>query len=204
MRVLISIRLTNPLSNLNIEQVTRSSNFPLLRSILEFLDEYRFDGIELDSPSTTANWSAFKTLLKRIGIPLAKKGYVLAVALDPEDPVDSELPSIVDLITLKTWQELLTCQNCESTTKFALHPGPLSFVALKTSEWMAQISAEQKTKIVLALPIFGQGYTLKYENLTDVGAPVLGPGKEGVYTKRRDGQLAYYEVKYISHNQNSQ
>ncbi|XP_020293834.1 probable chitinase 3 isoform X2 [Pseudomyrmex gracilis] len=194
LRVLISIKFANPLSSLNIEQVARSSNFTLLRSILEFLDEYRFDGIELDSPTAGENWSAFKTLLKRIGISLAKKGYVFAVSLNPEDPVDSELPSIVDLITLKTWRELSTCRNCESTTKFALHPGPLSFVAHKTSEWIAQISAEQKSKIVLALPIFGQGYILKYANLTNAGAPVLGPGKEGVYTKRQDGKLAYFEV----------
>jgi len=141
-------------------------------------------------------------MLKIIGALLSRKGYTLAVALRPEDPVDPELLSIVDLLILRSWRDMPFCQDgsCkvknEIMEKIALHPGPLSFVAQNMSDWVRQVSVEQRSKIVLALPIFGQGYTLKYDNLSDTGAPILGPGREGDYTKQQDGKLAYYEVKY--------
>jgi len=122
------------------------------------------------------------------------------VALGSDDLLDPELASIVDLITLRSWRDFPTCQNynnCEETKQFALHPGPLSFVARNVSEWINRIDIEQRSKIILGLPIFGQGYTLQFSNRTNVGAPILGPGKEGVYTKRQDGRLAYYEVRYF-------
>lgn len=171
----------------------------MVSSILDFLEEYRFDGIELDWPTAAEDWPHFKTLLKLIGAPLAKKGYTFAVVLRPGDLVDPELASIVDLIILRSWRDLpLTCWNdpdCEKTDRFALHPSPLSFVARNTSEWIKQVGRGQRSKIVLALPVFGQGYTLRFDNLTDAGAPVSAPGREGAYTKRRDGKLAYYEVR---------
>jgi len=174
----------------------------LVSSILDFLEEYHFDGIELDWPTAAEDWSHLKTLLKLIGAPLAKKGYTFAVALSPEDPVDPELASIVDLIILRSWRDFpLACQNdpdCERMDRFALHPSPLSFVARNTSEWIKRVRIGQRSKIVLALPVFGQGYTLRFDNLTNAGAPVLGPGAEGSYTKRQDGKLSYYEVSLSS------
>lgn len=167
-------------------------------SILEFLEEYRFDGIELDWSTASLDWPQFKILLKLIGAPLARKGYTLAVALKPEDPVDPELVSLVDLIILKSWSNVKPpCSSCEKTEHPVLHPGPLSFIVQNASKWVEQVGAEQRSKIVLAIPVFGQGYTLKFGNLTDAGAPTQKPGKQGAYTKWKDGKLAYYEVKYI-------
>lgn len=195
--MLISIQ-PNPHRSLIIQRNANLSNdFPLPESILKFLEEYRFDGIELDWPTAALDWPQFKILLKLIGAPLAKKGYTLAVALKPEDPVDPELVSIVDLIILKSWRDVQpACSSCEKTERHVLHPGPLSFIVRNASKWIEQVSAEQRSKIVLAIPVFGQGYTLKFGNLTNVGAPARRPGKEGAYTKWRDGKLAYYEVKY--------
>lgn len=200
--MLISITNQNLHDGIFIQYSSNVTLFPQ-KSILEFLEEYPFDGIELDWPAAAEDWQSFKNMLKIIGASLARKGYTLAVALRPEDPVDPEIVSIVDLVILKSWLDMPHCQDdnsiCEMKNeiieKVALHPGLLSFVAQNTSEWVRQVSVEQRSKIVLALPIFGQGYTLKYDNLTDAGAPVLGPGREGDYTKRQDGKLAYFEVK---------
>ncbi|XP_012524289.2 probable chitinase 10 [Monomorium pharaonis] len=195
LRVLISIQPNRHRSLVIQRNANLSTNFPLRESILKFLEEYRFDGVELDWPTAASDWPQFKILLKLIGAPLAKKGYTLAVALKPEDPVDSELVSIVDLIILKSWRDVQSaCSTCERTERHVLHPGPLSFIVRNASKWIEQVSAEQRSKIVLAIPIFGQGYTLKFSNRTDVGAPAQEPGKEGAYTKWRDGKLAYYEV----------
>ncbi|XP_018313223.1 probable chitinase 3 [Mycetomoellerius zeteki] len=195
LRVLISIQ-PNPHRSLIIQRNDNlSTNFPLRESILKFLEEYRFDGIELDWSTAAQDWSQFKILLKLIGAPLAKRGYILAVALTPEDPVDLELLPIVDLIILKSWRDVQpACASCERTEYPTLHPGPLSFIVQNTSKWVEQVSAGQRSKFVLAIPIFGQGYTLKFDNLTDVGALVQKSGKEGAYTKLGDGKLAYYEV----------
>lgn len=198
LRVLISIHPNLHRSLVIQRSANLSADFPLRESILKFLEEYRFDGIELDWPTAAQDWSQFKVLLKLIGVPLARKGYTLAVTLKPDDPVDSELVSIVDLIILKSWQDIqLTCSSCKKTEHPVLHPGPLSFIVQNASKWVEQVSAKQRSKIVLAIPIFGQGYTLKFGNLTNVGAPIQKPGKEGAYTKWRDGKLAYYEVKCI-------
>lgn len=162
----------------------------LVQSILGFLETYRFDGIEIDWPSAAEHWSDFKLLLRKVAAPLSKKGYTLAVVVRPEDPVDREIASIVDLILLRSWREIL-----QSREILALHPAPLSFVARNVNKWIEHVGTEHTSKIVLGLPIFGQGYTLRFDNFTDVGAPVLGPGRESVYTKQKDGTLAYYEVR---------
>ncbi|KMQ90450.1 putative chitinase 1 [Lasius niger] len=201
LRVLVS--LTNPslLDGALIQYYSNVTLFPQ-KSILEFLEEYPFDGVELDWPTAVEEWQSFKNMLRTIGAPLARRGYTLAVTLRPDDPVDPELASIVDLIILRSWRDLPDCRDgspsCkmrhETMRKIASHPGLLSFVARTTSEWIKQVGVEQRSKIVLALPIFGQGYTLRFDNLTDAGAPILGPGRGGEHTKRRDGKLAYYEV----------
>ncbi|KAL6266443.1 hypothetical protein P5V15_003293 [Pogonomyrmex californicus] len=195
LRVLISIQPSLHYS-LIIQQKANFSNsdFTLRESILKFLEEYRFDGIELDWPTAAQDWPQFKILLKMISAPLVKKGYTLAVALKPEDPLDSELASLVDLIILKSWRDVRSpCPLCEKMDQSALHPGSLSFVQ-NVSKWIEQIGAGQRSRIVLAIPIFGQGYTFKFGNLTDIGAPIQNPGKQGAYTKWKDGKLAYYEV----------
>lgn len=194
--MLISIH-PDPHRSLAIQRnANLSTDFPLRESILKFLEEYRFDGIELDWPTAAQDWPQFKTLLKLISVPLAKEGYTLAVALKPEDPVDPELVSIVDLIILKSWRDQPACSSCERTEHPVFHPGPLSFIVQNASKWVEQVGAEQRSKIVLAIPMFGQGYTLKFGNLTKVGTFSQKFGKEDAYTKLRDGKLAYYEVKY--------
>lgn len=200
--MLISITHPNAALGRRIRRASRAANFPLISSILEFLEEYRFDGIELDWPTAAADWSHFKTLLRLIGTPLAKKGYTFAVALRPGDLVDPELASIVDLMILRSWRDFPPlCEgdpDCERADRVALHPSPLSYVARNTNEWIRRVGVAQRSKIVLALPVFGQGYTLQFGNLTDAGAPVSAPGREGPYTKRWDGKLAYYEVRYFN------
>ncbi|XP_070161707.1 probable chitinase 10 [Polyergus mexicanus] len=201
LRVLISITNQNLHDGIFIQYFSNATLSPQ-KSILKFLEEYPFDGIELDWPAAAEDWQSFKNMLKVIGASLARKGYTLAVALRPEDPVDPELLSIVDLVILRSWLDMPYCQDdssiCEMRNeiieKVAVHPGLLSFVAQNTSEWVRRVSVEQRSKIVLALPIFGQGYTLKYDNLTDAGAPILGLGREGDYTKWENGKLAYFEV----------
>ncbi|KAG7205193.1 hypothetical protein KM043_018281 [Ampulex compressa] len=162
----------------------------LIVSILRFLEHHEFDGVEIDSENSVEYPEDFKAFLKRLGVALRQNGYILALTQRPEDPADREIASITDLILLRAWRDVPGYRR----EKLALHPAPLKFVIRVTNKWITRLSSEQITKIVLGLPSFGQGYTLKFGNFTDAGAPVLGPGIQGPYTKRQDGRLAYYEV----------
>lgn len=150
------------------------------RSVLEFLENYQFDGVEI-------NWNTsiihLKQLLRSLYHPLTNQGYSLAVALKPDDPVDAEIADYTDMIILQAWHN----RNHE----FATYPAPLELATSLTKKWTD--SGINPAKIILGVPFWGYSYTLKFRNLTNAGSPVIGPGLEGAYTKHR-GILAYYEI----------
>lgn len=49
------------------------------------------------------------------------------------------------------------------------------------------------SKLVLGMPTYGRSFTLASSSDTRVGAPAVGPGAPGPFTKD-GGVLAYYEV----------
>lgn len=162
----------------------------LAKSILTFVQDHGFDGVEIDWKSSPEHTNHLKILLRAIKQSFLDHRYILAVAQRPEDPVDPEIPSIADLVLLRAWRESPPFRR----EKLALHPAPLKYVVRLTNKWIDRIPREYRSKIVLGLPIFGQGYTLRFGNLTDVGAPVIGPGADDVYAEQKYGRLAYYEV----------
>ncbi|XP_029168632.1 probable chitinase 10 [Nylanderia fulva] len=208
LQVLIS--LTNYIVYDDIQFFSKMPSFPE-KSILEFLEKYPFDGIELDWPTVADDWDSFKIILKTFSFSFTRIGYTLAVALRPDDPVDPELAQIADLIILRSWRDTLVCQeddfDCETKRdrmkKVVSHPGLLSFVAQNTSEWLKQVEVDQRSKIVLALPIFGEEYTLEsnsrdrrlayYEvcDKLETGLWISGRDEEGPYLKRGDQWIGY-------------
>ncbi|XP_076244080.1 putative chitinase 10 [Calliopsis andreniformis] len=192
LRVLVSIAVPNR-GKLFDEAVKNHCSLHcerLAKSILSFLRDHDLDGVEIDWEGSSEHSSDLKLLLKAIKKSFAGNDYVLAVTQRPEDPVDPEIPSVVDLVLLRAWRESPQFRR----EKLALHPAPLKYVARVTNRWIDWIPRELRSKIVLGLPIFGQGYTLKFGNSTDVGAPIIGPGMDDVYAKQKYGRLAYYEV----------
>lgn len=163
----------------------------LAKSILSFLERHDFDGVEIDWESSSEHSNDLKLLLKAIRRSFVGGDYILAVAQRPEDPADQEVTSITDLVLLRAWRESPPPRR----EKLALHPAPLKYVSRTTSKWIDRIPREHRSKVVLGLPILGQGYTLKFGNFTDVGAPVVGPGTDDAYASQKNGRIAYYEVK---------
>nr|XP_031849252.1 probable chitinase 10 [Nomia melanderi] len=162
----------------------------LAKSILRFLENHGFDGVEIDWESSSENANGLKSLLRALRNTLAAHRYILAVAQRPADPVDPEIVSAVDLLLFRAWRD----SPLHRREKLALHPAPLNYVFRVTNKWLDRIPRDQKSKVILGLPAFGQGYTLQFGNLTDAGAPIVGPGNEDIYTKQSNGRLAYYEV----------
>ncbi|XP_043252760.1 probable chitinase 10 [Colletes gigas] len=192
LRVLISIAPPNR-GKLFIEATKNHCTLhceKLAKSVLSFLKEHDLDGVEIDWESSSEHSNDLKLLLKILRRTLADHEYILAVAQRPEDRVDREIAAVVDLIFLRAWRETPPFRR----EKLALHPAPLNYVARVTNKWLDRVPREHRSKIVLGLPIFGQGYTMKFGNFTDARAPIAGPGVEDAYAKQMNGRLAYYEV----------
>ncbi|XP_043594466.1 probable chitinase 10 isoform X2 [Bombus pyrosoma] len=160
------------------------------KSILSFLEAHDFDGVEIDWDGSPDRFNDLKLLLRTIKKLFADREYILAIVQKPDDPVDQEITSVADLVLLRAWRDSPAFRR----EKLALHPAPLKYVARVTNKWIDQIPTEHRSKIILGLPVFGQGYTLKFGNFTDTGAPIIGPGIEDVYTKQKNGRMAYYEI----------
>ncbi|XP_076756261.1 putative chitinase 10 [Xylocopa sonorina] len=160
------------------------------RSVVSFLQAHDLDGIEIDWESSAERSNDLKSLLKTIKNAFADKEYIIAVAQRPDDPVDRQITSLADLVLLRAWRDSPVYRR----EKLALHTAPLKYVIRVTNKWIDRVPREHRSKIVLGLPVFGQGYTLKFGNLTGAGAPIIGPGIEDVYNERKSGRMAYYEI----------
>ncbi|CAK9798859.1 Probable chitinase 10 [Anthophora quadrimaculata] len=192
LRVLISIAVPNRgklFSELTKNRCTLHCE-QFARSLLSFLQTHDFDGVEIDWEGSGEHSEDLKILLKEIKKSLANNEYILAVAQRPDDTVDREVCSTVDLVLLRAWRDVPTYRR----EKLALHPAPLNYVARVTNKWIERIPREHRSKMILGLPVFGQRYTLKFGNRTDLGAPTIESGIEDDHSKQRNGRVAYYEI----------
>ncbi|XP_014602332.1 PREDICTED: probable chitinase 3 [Polistes canadensis] len=192
LRILISIML--PSEIFKSSKLNEADYEKISQSILSFINQHDFDGVlinwQMKDTWQTNAMTDLKILSKILKKHLADEGLTLAIALRAEDRVHRETISNFDLVILKAWREDLHLRK----EKYALHPAPLKFAIRAVEKWFERAGMEQASKTILGLPIFGDGYTLKFGNFTDAGAPILGPGLPGPYTGRRNGRLAYYEI----------
>lgn len=190
LQVLVSISISVSSRGKLFSDLTKSYCEKFAKSIVNFLQTHDFDGVEIDWEGSANHSNDLKLLLRTIRKFFVDQEYVLAVVQRPEDPVDQEISSVADLLLLRAWRDNPTFRR----EKLALHPAPLKYVARVTNKWIDRVPREHRSKIVLGLSVFGQGYTLKFENYTDAGAPIIGPGIENTYDKQKNGRMSYYEI----------
>lgn len=195
LRILISIMF--PSERFKSSKLNEADYEKISQSILNFIHQQDFDGVLIDwhigdawQTNAMTELKIFSKILKK---NLADEELFSAIALHAEDRVHRETISNFDLVILKPWRNDLNLRR----DKFALHPAPLKTVIRAVNKWFERTGMEQASKTVLGLPIFGDGYTLKFGNFTDAGAPILGPGIPGPYTGASNGRLAYYEVRHL-------
>ncbi|KAL2745938.1 putative chitinase 10 isoform X1 [Vespula maculifrons] len=192
LRILISIMF--PSERFKSSKLNEADYEQISQSILSFIRQQDFDGVLIDwqiedawQTNAMTELKIFSKILKK---NLADEELSSAIALHAEDRVHRETISNFDLVILKPWRSEFNLRR----DKFALHPAPLKTVIRTVNKWFERAGMEQASKTVLGLPIFGDGYTLKFGNFTDAGAPILGPGIPGLYTRASNGRLAYYEI----------
>ncbi|XP_026668803.1 probable chitinase 10 isoform X2 [Ceratina calcarata] len=159
-------------------------------SLLNFLEAHDLDGVEINWETSSERSNDLKLLLKTIRKAFGEREYILAVAQRPDDPVDQEITSIADLVILRAWRDSPAFRR----EKLALHPAPFKYVVRVTNKWLERVPREHRSKIILGIPVFGQGYTLKFGNFTGAGSPIVDPAIDHNYDEQKNGRMSYYQI----------
>nr|AMT75074.1 chitinase Cht10 [Locusta migratoria] len=188
-----------------------STRREFIRSVLHFIDEYGFDGIDLDweypgaedMGGMSREKEHFSLLVEELAESFAPRGNVLSASVSPsrfrvEDGYDvARLARRLDFINLMAF-DLLTEQDAAAD-----HHAPLTQrkhdyglavfynVDYAVRYWLRK--GARRDQLVVGIPFHGHSFTLKDEAKNSPGAPVKGLGKEGPYTQEK-GFLAYFEI----------
>lgn len=171
--------------------VSSSSNRKtFIKSCLSTIEEYKFDGIDLDweypckfDGSSKKDKKNFARLLSEMGEKFDDEGYLLSVAVSAsEDTIqtsyDTEVMSdCVDFINLMTYDINVP----DESSKVVGHNAPYTSddgrnVKNSVQAWLDEdVNAN---KIMLGIAGYGRSYTLADPARPYIGAPAKGPGKQ--------------------------
>uniref|UniRef100_A0A182S5F5 Uncharacterized protein n=1 Tax=Anopheles maculatus TaxID=74869 RepID=A0A182S5F5_9DIPT len=184
---------------------------PQLRAIfasnaVSFLQQYRFDGMDIDwEYPTAADKSNFVLFLQELASAFAPYNYLLTVAVAaPESTANeaydiSAIAGIVNYINLMTYD----MQGNFGVTRHQapINQGPASIddsgekqqqnVEAIVQYWLSRGAPARK--LTLGIPLYGRTFRLSNPRDDGVGAPVSGVGSPGRYTQEA-GSLAYNEI----------
>ncbi|CAH1795273.1 unnamed protein product [Owenia fusiformis] len=197
---------------------TRENRATFVRSAVDFVQEYNFDGLDLDFEYPGARGSpaadrerftslckelrqAFDSVSLRQGGNAASKLLLTAAVAGGKWAIDggyevAELGKVLDSIHLLTYDlhgswESITGHNAPLYP----HSGEWGAHRFQNVEWVANYWVElgaPREKIVIGMGTYGRSFTLAGVAKT-VGSAASGPGVAGPYTGEA-GFMAYYEV----------
>lgn len=177
----------------------RRRNF--VRSVVDLLQEYGFDGLDLDWEYPGAgDEQGFTALIKELKSEFRRHHLMLTISISAclqENGGGYNFPAIVphlDLIMLMTYD------FHGSWSSSVNHPAPLSSQPrchtnynVKAAVGQLQRRGVPNGKIVVGLPFYGVSWTLQNRGMTSPGDSASGPGQAGPLLNER-ATKAYYEV----------
>ncbi|KAF7994541.1 hypothetical protein HCN44_004013 [Aphidius gifuensis] len=193
---LLNLKKYNPSINIliSIEFVNKYTTccHDTSQLIIDFIDKYKFDGIDIDWKNSNDN-----DLLKLINnIRKSMEDIIIAVTKRQNDNVNQQLLESTNLLILRSWIN-------HDVDKKSHHPITLEIAKNIIKKWTSiDSTGKLNNKIILSVPLFGYSFKMKYKNSTYVNKETIGPGIEGAYTKNK-GKLGYYEICDIVNQDNT-
>ncbi|XP_035793990.1 probable chitinase 10 isoform X1 [Anopheles albimanus] len=168
----------------------------LVNNVAIFLEQYNFDGVEIDRRTNDLD----KASLARLVIRLRARLYMVNKQLIVSVP--AVWNDAYDVISLSLYADMINVHGynftgSSSTATALLAPlfsnPPATVVSVNSTITTLLTAGIRRNKINLVLPTYARTYLLASESQRGVGAPATGPGPAGTNTNRA-GLLARYEA----------
>ncbi|XP_068222684.1 probable chitinase 10 isoform X2 [Palaemon carinicauda] len=190
---------------------TKERRDKFVQSVISFLQEHQFDGLDLDweypgASDRGGRWADkknFADLVEELAVAFRPHGWILSAAVSParfrvnEGYDVPRLAQHLDFINIMTY-DLRGPWDGKADHHSPIESRPTdawAFKSLNTKDginYWAEKGAP-KNKLLMGIPFYGRSFTLSNPSNTAPGSSVKSGGTEGQYTQER-GFLAYYEV----------
>ncbi|XP_059054390.1 probable chitinase 10 [Achroia grisella] len=201
----------------------RSARERFVNHAVQFLEEYGFDGLDLDweypkcwqvdcSKGPDTDKEAFADFVQELSAVLKPRGMLLSSAVSPNKIVIDAGYDVPVLARYLDWIAVMTYDYHGQWDKKTGHVAPLYyhpeddttyFNANYTMHYWIHKGAPP-SKLVMGMPLYGQSFTLgsqwdtppqllEKKNATGLNIPAITGGEPGEYTQAK-GFLAYYEI----------
>lgn len=186
-----------------VNDPTRRAN--LVNSIVEFVKQYGFDGFDLDWEYPAQRGGAasdkddFSKLLEELRREFDKHGFLLSAAVASVEASASLSYHIPDLGRYLDFINIMTYDMHGSWDPVTGHSAPLypgavddGFTVHQAIQYWIRAGAPRE-KINVGIGTYGSSFTLSGNAQCVFGAPAIGAGLAGPYT-REAGTLGYNEI----------
>ncbi|KAL1138265.1 hypothetical protein AAG570_009954, partial [Ranatra chinensis] len=199
------------------DKYSRLVNNPAARQrfiahVVPLLLKYKFDGLDLDweypkcwqtncNQGKDSDKEAFGMWVRELRAEFNKHNLLLSAAVTPSKTIIDagyDIPALADSLD---WVAVMTYDYHGQWDKKTGHVAPMYehpeddfyyFNANYSINYWIDGGVPRR-KIVMGMPLYGQGFTLADPNNHGLNAPAPGPSQAGEFT-RAAGFLAYYEI----------